>query len=134
VQWDAQHATWNFDVRVGPIFTEWLKGGETNICYNALDRHVAAGRGGHTAFLFEGNEPGQRHDVTYQEVLDHVCRVVRLDVCLRTVACTLHCTWDVHVQEKISRNLRTALLLRCTFAHALCTICSAPPMLQCQIR
>ena len=30
----------SFDVRKGPIFSKWFEGGETNICYNALDRHV----------------------------------------------------------------------------------------------
>jgi hypothetical protein len=42
-QWDEEHISWNFDVRQGPINVEWFKGGTTNICYNALDRHVAAG-------------------------------------------------------------------------------------------
>jgi acetyl-CoA synthetase len=43
LQWDEEHINWNFDVRKGPISVEWYKGGTTNICYNALDRHVAAG-------------------------------------------------------------------------------------------
>lgn len=43
VQWDEEHISYNFDVRKGPISVEWFKGGTTNICYNALDRHVAAG-------------------------------------------------------------------------------------------
>lgn len=43
LQWDEEHINWNFDVRKGPINVEWYKGGTTNICYNALDRHVAAG-------------------------------------------------------------------------------------------
>ena len=29
----------------GPIFTEWFKGGKTNIAYNCLDRHVKEGYG-----------------------------------------------------------------------------------------
>ena len=29
----------------GPIKIEWFIGAETNICYNALDRHVKEGRG-----------------------------------------------------------------------------------------
>lgn len=43
MQWDEEHINYNFDVRKGPISVEWFKGGTTNICYNALDRHVAAG-------------------------------------------------------------------------------------------
>lgn len=42
-QWDENHIDWNFDVNKGPIHVEWFKGGTTNICYNALDRHVKAG-------------------------------------------------------------------------------------------
>ena len=37
-QWNDKHASWNFDVRKGPIFVKWFEGGTTNICYNALDR------------------------------------------------------------------------------------------------
>jgi acetyl-CoA synthetase len=47
-QWDEEHINWNFDVRKGPINVEWYKGGTTNICYNALDRHVAAGEREHS--------------------------------------------------------------------------------------
>ena len=28
-----------------PPFTKWFKGGVMNTCYNAVDRHVEAGRG-----------------------------------------------------------------------------------------
>lgn len=31
---------YNFDVTKGKIFTEWMKGATTNICYNVLDRNV----------------------------------------------------------------------------------------------
>jgi hypothetical protein len=50
-QWDEEHISWNFDVRKGPINVEWYKGGTTNICYNALDRHVKAGAPGSWVFL-----------------------------------------------------------------------------------
>ena len=35
----------NFDIRKGRIQIEWFRGAKTNVCYNALDRWVAAGRG-----------------------------------------------------------------------------------------
>ncbi len=38
----------------GPIKIEWFIGGETNLCYNAVDRHVKNGLGGKVAFLYEG--------------------------------------------------------------------------------
>ena len=31
---------YNFDVNKGPIKIEWMVDGKTNICYNALDRHL----------------------------------------------------------------------------------------------
>ncbi len=76
-QWDEKHFSYNFDVRKGKVFTEWFRGGRTNIAYNCLDRHVAEGRGGQTAILWEGNDPGIDRKLTYQEVLDDVCRLVR---------------------------------------------------------
>ncbi len=35
-------------------------GGRTNLAYNCIDRHVAAGLGARTAFLWEGNDLGVR--------------------------------------------------------------------------
>ena len=64
-------------MRKGKIFTEWFRGGRTNIAYNCLDRHIAEGRGDQTAILWEGNDPGHDRKMTYQEVLDDVCRLVR---------------------------------------------------------
>ena len=43
LQWERDHMSYNFDVRKGDIFVNFFKGATTNICYNALDRHVAAG-------------------------------------------------------------------------------------------
>eukprot|EP00877_Chromochloris_zofingiensis_P005288 jgi/Chrzof1/14760/Cz09g15060.t1_ACS2[v5.2] len=74
-KWDDKHVSYNFDVRQGPISVEWYKGGVTNICYNALDRHVAAGNGDVPAFLWEGNDVGRDKTMTYAEVLDDVCRL-----------------------------------------------------------
>ena len=38
----------------GPIKIEWFMGAQTNLCYNAVDRHVKNGLGGKVAFLYEG--------------------------------------------------------------------------------
>lgn len=43
---------YNFDVRNGPIFIKWMQGAKTNLCYNALDRHVANGLGDKVAFFW----------------------------------------------------------------------------------
>lgn len=76
LQWQDQHISYNFDVRKGKIFTEFFKGGQTNICYNCLDRHIAEGRGDQICFLWEGNDLDRDRKMTYQEALDEVCRVV----------------------------------------------------------
>lgn len=65
----------NFDIRKGPVNVEWFKGGRTNICYNALDRHVQAGKGDQVAFYWEGNSPGVDGSLTYNELLQRVCQL-----------------------------------------------------------
>ncbi len=45
-------------------FAKWFADGKLNASVNALDRHVAAGRGDRIAFYFEG-EPGDRWTITY---------------------------------------------------------------------
>eukprot|EP00899_Mesostigma_viride_P012600 jgi/Mesvir1/21340/Mv10023-RA.2 len=67
--------SFNFDVDKGPIFARWYDGGETNVCYNALDRHVAAGDGNKVAFFWEGNDAGADRTTTYGQLLHEVCRI-----------------------------------------------------------
>src|SRR5881397_1095609 len=52
----------------------WFPGGRTNLSVNALDRHVAAGRGNVTA-LIGLDERGGRRALTYAELLAEVERV-----------------------------------------------------------
>ncbi len=54
-------------------FVRWFEGGTTNLSYNALDRHVEAGRGNQVAFFWEG-EPGDRRTLTYAQMLHDVSR------------------------------------------------------------
>ncbi|HYM91837.1 MAG TPA: acetate--CoA ligase, partial [bacterium] len=58
---------WNF-----PTF-RWFVGGETNLAVNCLDRHVAAGRGGHAALIYL-NERGERRLHTYAQLHHEVER------------------------------------------------------------
>jgi len=46
----------------------WYLGGKLNACYNCVDRHVEAGRGGNTALIWEGNDPTERKTYTYSEL------------------------------------------------------------------
>ncbi|HEY1280044.1 MAG TPA: acetate--CoA ligase [Acidimicrobiales bacterium] len=54
-------------------FAKWFLGGELNVSYNCLDRHVEAGRGDKVAFHWEG-EPGDSRTITYSDLLDEVQR------------------------------------------------------------
>ncbi|OWA50140.1 Acetyl-coenzyme A synthetase, cytoplasmic [Hypsibius exemplaris] len=65
---------WNFDVRKGPIATNFMTGATTNISYNALDRHVACGLGDKTAFIWEGNNHGDEGKITYSQLLEEVSK------------------------------------------------------------
>ena len=55
---------------VGKVESNWFSGGKTNICYNALDRHVKAGHGDQIALYHEANDEGEELKAwTYAEVL-----------------------------------------------------------------
>ncbi len=54
-------------------YAKWFIGGELNVSYNCLDRHVEAGRGDKVAFHWEG-EPGDSRTITYAELLGDVQR------------------------------------------------------------
>jgi acetyl-CoA synthetase len=58
----------------GIAWSRWFVGGTTNLAYNCLDRHVAAGRGGHTAVVWQG-EDGAGRTLSYQELLDETARL-----------------------------------------------------------
>ena len=57
----------------GAPFAKWFVGGELNVAYNCVDRHVEAGHGERVAIHFEG-EPGDTRSITYAELLEDVCR------------------------------------------------------------
>ncbi|WP_141587063.1 acetate--CoA ligase [Actinomadura sp. WMMA1423] len=50
-----------------PPFAKWFVGGELNVAYNCVDRHVEAGRGDKVAFHWEG-EPGDSRTLTYSDL------------------------------------------------------------------
>ena len=68
------HCRFNFNLNDGPISIEWFKGAVTNVCYNALDRHVKAGNGDRVAIYWEGNDEGVQSKTTYKELLDMTCQ------------------------------------------------------------
>ncbi|WP_228243321.1 acetate--CoA ligase [Porphyrobacter sp. GA68] len=63
---------WCFD----PVNISWYSDGTLNLCHNAVDRHVAAGRGGNPALIFEPDDPdGQRRTLTYADLLRETIRM-----------------------------------------------------------
>ena len=52
----------------------WFHGAKLNASYNCIDRHLK-GRGNQTAIIWEGDEPDQDLEVTYQGLHDAVCRL-----------------------------------------------------------
>jgi len=53
----------------------WFAGGEINTCYNAVDRHVEAGRGEQTALIYDSPVTGNRvTKFTYRELQESVAR------------------------------------------------------------
>src|SRR5918996_3590899 len=60
-----------------PPFARWFVGGETNLCHNAVDRHLAA-RGGQKALVWISTEVDQTRSFTYRELHAEVNRVAAM--------------------------------------------------------
>ncbi|MEU8424015.1 acetate--CoA ligase [Micromonospora sp. NPDC048835] len=56
-----------------PPFAKWFVGGQLNVAYNCLDRHVEAGRGDKVAIHWEG-EPGDTRTITYADLHALTCQ------------------------------------------------------------
>lgn len=54
-----------------PPFRKWFVGGETNLCYNAVDRHVGE-RGEQLALVAVSSETGVTREVSYAELFREV--------------------------------------------------------------
>ena len=54
-------------------WSKWFSGGQMNLSYNCLDRHVASHRRNKAAIIWEG-EPGEVVTLTYQQLLIEVCK------------------------------------------------------------
>ena len=56
-----------------PPFAKWFVGGQTNISYNCLDRHISTARKNKAAIIWEG-ESGEVRTLTYQQLHREVCK------------------------------------------------------------
>ena len=61
----------NVDYTKGQI--EWFKGGELNVAYNCIDRHLSE-RADQVAIIWEGDNPDVSESVTYQQLHDKVAK------------------------------------------------------------
>src|SRR5260370_33326685 len=57
-----------FDDTAG-IYGRWFVGGVCNTCFNAVDRHVNAGRGEQTAIIYDSPLAGAKRTLTYHRLL-----------------------------------------------------------------
>ncbi len=58
-----------------PPFYRWFDGAETNTCFNAVDRHVDAGRGDQRALIYDSPITGVIKTWTFAELKDAVARM-----------------------------------------------------------
>lgn len=65
---------YNMNVNKGPIYIKWMEGAKTNVSYNLLERNIDRGLAADIAFYWEGNDPEDAARITYQELLEEVCK------------------------------------------------------------
>tara|TARA_B100001109_G_scaffold141153_1_gene114949 strand:+ start:11429 stop:13351 length:1923 start_codon:yes stop_codon:yes gene_type:complete len=53
--------------------TKWFSGGQTNISFNCIDRHLES-HANKTALIWEGDDPSDSKSLTYKELHDEVCK------------------------------------------------------------
>jgi propionyl-CoA synthetase len=58
-----------FDAKSG-VYGRWFPDARLNACFNALDRHVEAGRGGAVALYYDSPLTGTKRAISYRELLD----------------------------------------------------------------
>ena len=66
IDWDKP---WDkvFDPTMG-TYGQWFAGATCNTCHNAVDRHVAAGRGSQAALIYDSPVTGTKRTYTYDEL------------------------------------------------------------------
>ncbi len=73
IDWVQRPVTALNDSRA-PLY-EWFTDARVNTCWNAVDRHVLAGRGKQAAIIHDSPVTGTKHVITYDELLDRVSRL-----------------------------------------------------------
>src|SRR6266851_6741292 len=57
-----------------PPYAKWFIGGQLNVCYNCVDRHVEAGHKDKVAYFWEGEPENDRRQITFGELQREVVR------------------------------------------------------------
>ncbi|MGV6812655.1 MAG: propionyl-CoA synthetase [Brevirhabdus sp.] len=70
IDWDRKPSKALFDDNA-PLY-EWFIDGKLNTCYNAVDRHVEAGRGAQAAIIYDSPVTGTTSTTSYSELKDKV--------------------------------------------------------------
>ena len=60
-----------FDEKAG-VYGHWFPDAQCNTCWNAVDRHLAGGRGAQDAIIYDSPLAGAKRRVTYAQLLDEV--------------------------------------------------------------
>ena len=70
--WDQVHAS---ELKQGRA--EWFKGGQLNVAYNCIDRHLEK-RGEQIAIIWEGDNPAESAHITYNKLHHNVSRLANV--------------------------------------------------------
>ncbi|QMV62453.1 acetate--CoA ligase [Pseudomonas berkeleyensis] len=70
--WDQVHSS---DLKQGRA--EWFKGGQLNVTYNCIDRHLEK-RGEQIAIIWEGDNPAESAHITYNKLHHNVSRLANV--------------------------------------------------------
>ncbi|MBP0465350.1 AMP-binding protein [Roseomonas sp. PWR1] len=73
IDWDVPPAR-VFDPALG-VYGRWFPGARLNTCHNAVDRHVAAGRGEQAAIIWDSPMTGRVETITYAALQQRVAKV-----------------------------------------------------------
>ncbi|QFY05619.1 acetate--CoA ligase [Nonomuraea phyllanthi] len=65
---------WDKTLEWNPPFAKWFVGGELNVAYNCVDRHVEEGRGDKVAYHWEGEPDGDSRTLTYNDLKREVSK------------------------------------------------------------
>jgi len=57
-----------------PPYAQWYLGGKLNVCFNCVDRNVAAGDADKVAYYWEGEPEDERRTITFADLMREVVR------------------------------------------------------------